>query len=207
VPEETIRVLTPENIDKIVRSVEAQCEKEHNTENLKRISKLIKENEIATANLIKAIEAGKAVDVISAQIEKRQAEKVELEAQLAKEKIQTPLLKYEQIRFFFERFTKGDADDINYRRALVDIFINKIYLYDNHIKIYYNAQEGQINVPINELELSSGSPMGHLVEANRSTLSLYLKNPRYIGNISTAIFYTTQFPARFCSRMSAIQKS
>ena len=158
---ETIRILTPDNIDKISRSVEAMCEKERNTENLKRLNKLIRENETATANLIKALEAGKAVDVISAQIEKRQLEKAELEAQLAKEKIQTPLLKYDGIKFFFERFTKGDVNDINYRRALVDIFINRIYLCDDHMKIYYNAQDGQINIPISEL---SGSPMGQIVE-------------------------------------------
>jgi len=159
---ETIRILTPENIDKIARSVEAQCEKERNTDNLKRLNKLIRENETATANLIKALETGKAADVISAQIEKRQQEKVDLEAQLAKEKIQTPLLKYDELRFFFERFTKGDVNDINYRRALVDIFINRIYLYDDHMKIYYNAQDaGQINIPIDE---PSGSPMGQMVE-------------------------------------------
>jgi len=140
---ETIRILTPENIDKIARSVEELCEKERNTETLKRISKLIRENESATANLIKALEAGRAVDVISAQIEKRQMEKADLEAQLAKEKIQRPLLKYEQIRFFFERFTNGDASDINYRRALVDTFISRIYLFDDRMTIFYNSQDGQ----------------------------------------------------------------
>ena len=162
---ETIRILTPENIDRIARSVEALCEKERNTANLKRINKLIKENETATENLVKSLEAGRVVDVIYAQIEKRQQEKADLETQLAKEKIQTPLLKYEQIRFFFERFIKGDVNDINYRRALVDIFISRIYLYDNKITIFYNAHEGQINVPIDELKINSGSPMGHLVEA------------------------------------------
>ena len=149
-------------LTKCTRSIEAQCEKERNTENLKRLNKLIRENDTATANLIKALEAGKAVDVISAQIEKRQIEKADLEAQLAKEKIQTPLLKYAELKFFFERFTKGDINDIAYRRALVDIFVNRIFLYDDHMKVYYNAQGGQIEYPIDEL---SGSPMGQMVEA------------------------------------------
>jgi len=144
--------------------VEALCEKERNTETLKRITKLIRENETATANLIKALEAGRAVDVISAQIEKRQLEKADLEDQLAREKIQRLALKYEQLRFFFERFVGGDASDINYRRALVDTFISRITLFDDKLTIYYNAQEGHINVPIGEPEISSGSPMGQLVE-------------------------------------------
>ena len=33
------------------------------------------------------------------------------------------------------------------------------------MNIYYNAQEtGQINVPIGELEINSGSPIGRMVE-------------------------------------------
>ena len=155
-------MLTPEYIDMLARSIEAQCEKERNTSTLKRLNKLIKENETATANLIKALEAGKAVDVISTQIEKRQSEKADLEAQLAKEKMQAPLLKYDELKFFFERFAKGDTNDINYRRALVDIFIGRIELFDDYVKIYYNAQDNhQINIPIDE---PSGSPMGQVVE-------------------------------------------
>jgi len=40
----TVQILTPENIDKIARSVEALCEKERNTESLKHLNKLIQEN-------------------------------------------------------------------------------------------------------------------------------------------------------------------
>ena len=161
----TISFLTPENIDMLARSIEDRCEKERNTEDLKRISKLLRKNETATGNLVKALEAGKAVDIISAQIEKRQAEKADLEAQLAMEKIQRPELKYDQLKFFFERFAKGDVNDINYRRALVDIFINRIYLYDDHMKIVYNAQDmGQMVSPICEPKEISGSYMGRLAE-------------------------------------------
>ena len=158
---ETVKILIPENIDKIAKSVVALCEKERNTENIKRLNKLIRENENATENLIKALETGKAADVISAQIEKRQTEKSDLEVQLAQEKIQSPLLKFDEVKFFFERFAEGDVNDINYRRALVDIFVNRIYLYDDEIRIIYNAQEGSgtfpqtKNYPLDELDCSS----------------------------------------------------
>ena len=80
-------ILTNDKIDEIAKNVCELSEKESNTDNLKRLRKLVKENEVATENLIKAIEAGKAVDIISAQIEKRQLEKQNLEAQIAREKI------------------------------------------------------------------------------------------------------------------------
>jgi DNA invertase Pin-like site-specific DNA recombinase len=161
--EETRKILTPEYIDKIANSVVAASEKERNTETLKRLNRLLRENETATANLIKALEAGKAVDVISTQIEKRQAEKAELEVQLAKEKLQRPQLEYGKVKFFFEKFAKGDPNNIDYRRSLVDVFIGRVELGPDTLRIRCNAQEDQkIECPIGEPD---GSPMGHVVEA------------------------------------------
>ena len=163
--DETVKLLTPAYIDKLAHAVEKCCEKERNTDTLKHIEKLIRENEKATGNLVKAIEEGKAVDVLSAQIEKRQLEKADLEAQLAKERMQRPVLKYEQIRFFLERFQTGNPADMKYRQSLVDVLIAKIELFDDHMIIYYNTQNGQqMNIPIGD---SEGSPMGHLERVNR----------------------------------------
>ena len=166
--EATVEMLTPDYIDKIAHAIEKQCEKERNTDELKRIEKLIRENDKATANLINALEQGKAADVISAQIEKRQQEKANLETQFAKERIQAPLLKYEQIKFFFERFINGDINVHNYRQSIVDTFISRIELYNDGMEIIYNAHDGYVNIPLGEPQ---GSPKGRLVDSKRIELS------------------------------------
>ena len=131
-------------------------EKESNTNTLKRLKKLIKENEKTTENLVKALKAGKTIDVISAQIEKRQTEKQNLEAELAKEKILNPKLEFAQVKFFFERFRKGDINNIKFRRALIDTFINKIYVFEDKLHIFCNVQEPKIEASISD---SKCSPM------------------------------------------------
>jgi len=159
-----LATLTSDYINNIARKIADLSAKESNTDTIKRLNRLLKENAEATANLVKAIEAGKAVDVLSAQIEKRQAERADLEAQLAQEKMMHPTLTYDEVRFFFEKFKNGDANDISYRAALVDTFINKIYVYDGddaRIEIYCHASEQKISCPIDEP--LKGSPMGHLV--------------------------------------------
>ena len=156
-----MNILTSDKIDKISQNICDFSEKESNTDNLKRLKKLIKENEKATENLVKALEAGKAVDIISAQIEKRQLEKQNLEAELAKEKILNPKLEFEQVKFFFERFRKGDINNIKFRRALIDTFINKIYVFEDKLHIFCNAQESKIEVSISD---SKCSPMERVVE-------------------------------------------
>jgi len=159
---EVKNLLTDENIDKISTKVSALCQKERNTDTIKRINKQLKENETATNNLIKALESGKIVDVIAAQIEKRQSERTTLEAQFAREKMMSPDLTFGQVRFFFEKFKHGDVNDLAYRRAIVDMFVSKIWLFDDKLVILCNAGENsKIECPIGKL---CGSSMGHMVE-------------------------------------------
>ena len=160
---EVLAILTDDYINILAQKIADFSAAEANTDTLKRLRKLLKENEEATANLVKAIETGKAVDVFSAQIEKRQAERADFEAQLAQEKMIRPVLTYDEVKFFFEKFKNGDAKDFAFRSALIDIFVKKIYLIDGEdarIEIYCNASEKSINIPIGKPQKSS--PMGHL---------------------------------------------
>ena len=134
--------ITDEKIDKISQKISELSAKESNNATIKRLKAMLKDNEKATDNLVKAVESGKAVEVFSAQIEKRQAEHIDLEAQLAQERMIRPVLSYEEVKFFFDRFRQGDIDDFNYRIALVDVLVEKVSMYDgdnSRIEIYCRA--------------------------------------------------------------------
>ena len=166
--------LTDEYIDDIARKVSDLSEKERNSDNIKRLKALLKENETATENLIKAIETGKAVDVISAQIEKRQSERSDLESQLAYEIMVHPVLSFDEVKFFLEKFKNGDINDIAYRTALIDTFVNRIFVFDGEdarIEIYCNASDIRINCAINE-PLNSSS-MAQLAPSTRFELMTF----------------------------------
>ena len=159
---EILAVLTDDFIDTMARRIAEQSATEGNTDTVTRLKRLLKENEEATENLIKAIETGKAVEILTAQIEKRQNERADLEAQLAQEKMLKPILTYEEVKFFFEKFKGGDANDITYRMALIDTFISRIDVFDgddSRLEIFCNAVERKIIRPISEL---LRSPMGQL---------------------------------------------
>ncbi len=88
------KALNNSYIETVANKIAYLSIKEGNTNQLKRIKKQLRDNEVATANLIKAIEKGTAVELISSQIEKRQQEKLLLETELAKEKILSPNLTF-----------------------------------------------------------------------------------------------------------------
>ncbi|MDR0294506.1 MAG: hypothetical protein LBH95_10205, partial [Oscillospiraceae bacterium] len=78
-----------------------------------------------------------------------------LEIALAREKIEkTPLTK-EQIVFWISRFKGGDVENPEYRRNLVDIFVNSIFLYDDKLVITFNWKDGSKTVTLAELEAAS----------------------------------------------------
>jgi hypothetical protein len=69
---------------------------------------------------------------------KKQAECLGLEAQLAREKLLSHGLTFEKGKFFFSKLKCGDVHDISCRRALVDTFVSKIYLFYNlyHLQLW-----------------------------------------------------------------------
>ena len=151
---ETLKLLTKENIDRIAKEVVLLCERETDTGNLKRLQKLLKENERATENLLKALESGQIIDVIAERISQKKREHSELEHQILVETTAHPTPTVDEVRFFLNQSRKGDVNDHKYRQALVDTFINKIYLYDDKMTVLYNTQDSHSDVTIDELSSS-----------------------------------------------------
>ena len=151
---ETRKLLTRDNIDKIASEVVQLCEQERNTENLKRLKKLLKENERATENLFKALESGQLIDILAERISQKKKEHDDLERQIFMEKTQNTVPTVNEIRFFLNQFRKGDINDAKYRQALVDTFVNKIYLYDDKMTVLYNTQDSHTEMTLDNTSLS-----------------------------------------------------
>ena len=66
------------------------------------------------------------------------------------------------ILFFLNRFKNGNIDDIKYRKALIDIFVKSIYLYDDKVTIIFNVDN--ISVTIDDVILD---------KINKSSKNLY----------------------------------
>ena len=133
------KLLTDANIEKISKSVAAACQADYDGSGVKRIKAAIRETEAAIENLWIALEKGQSVDMITERIEKRKAEKAELEAQLAIEMNKQVIYTEPQIRHYLTSLRTGDLNDINIRRGFINIFVRAIYLYDDRMTIYLNS--------------------------------------------------------------------
>lgn len=122
---------------------------------MREIKKAIKEVDAAIENLWKGIEQGQSVDMLTERLHKRQAEKEELETQLAIENNKKICLSEAQILAFLDYVCEMPFDDFNKRRAIINIFVQSIYLYDDHFTLIINASKKPLsidNISLDDIE-------------------------------------------------------
>ena len=162
---ECLKMLTEEKIRFIAKKVAEECAKSPDNLTAKALKKAIREADTAIENLWKAIEQGQAVEMLTERLNKRMAEKAELEAQLAVEENKKITLTEAQILAFLDYVCEMPSDDVNKRRAIINIFVQSIYLYDDHFTLIINASKKPLsidNIPLDDIETAFEGEIGAL---------------------------------------------
>lgn len=148
-------VLRDETIDRLANAIVALQMQENST--IPFLQKQLNDIQKRIGNLLNAIEEGLMNASARGRLDDLEAKKADLEIAIAKEKIEkTPLTK-EQIVFWISRFKDGDIDDPAYRKSIVDIFVNSIFLYDDKLVIAFNWKDGTKTVTLAEMESTMNS--------------------------------------------------
>ena len=117
----------------------------------------------AIENLWKALEQGQEIEGIQERIGKRNAEKKEIEAQIAIEKNKVVFYTETQVKAFLHSLKSGDLNDETKRRGIINIFLSAIYLYDDKFTIVLNGGNVPIrieDIPLDEIEADNESAIG-----------------------------------------------
>jgi len=143
--EQTIEyVLSPERIDMIAQRVAAQYNDEFGNAAVKELERRIRKFERDIEKLVAAaFETDSKIlrEKFGKQADELDAQKAELEVDLAKLRIANKVhLTEDEIRTWIKQFCNGDLMDEDFRQRIIDVFINSIYLYDDHMIIFYNIK-------------------------------------------------------------------
>ena len=131
------------------------CDADSNSLSIQNLKQSIRNIDKAIENLWQSIERGENTEMITERINARTAEKERLLEELYKEESKCVSLTEEQIMAFLDYVLNLPNDDINKRRAIVNIFVNAIYLFDDHYTIIFNASERMMeteNIPLDDIE-------------------------------------------------------
>ena len=130
--------------DTVIDSLVSSVMELQNKENIRLplYEKQLRETETGIQNMLNAIQAGILTSSTKERLETLETQKKELEAKIAEERLAKPKLSEDFVRFWLTRFRKLDLSQKEQRQALIDTFINAIYLYDDKMLITFNYKEG-----------------------------------------------------------------
>ena len=128
--------------------------------NLPLYEKQLRDAESGIQNMLNAIQAGILTSSTKERLEQLEETKRELEARIAEEKLAKPKVTEEFIRFWLLRFRKLNMNQKDQRQALVDTFINSIYLYDDKVLIAFNYKEGTQTITFEEAAQAASKENG-----------------------------------------------
>ena len=89
------------------------------------------------------------------RINQRQAELEELKVQLTIEESKKVYLTEPQILPFIDYVSETAFEDVNKKRAIINIFVNCVYLYDDHYTLILNTGKKPVskeNIPFEEIK-------------------------------------------------------
>ena len=150
-------LLTTERIRIIAEEVMAACQAGGEYLSIKKLKTAIKETDEAIENLWIALEKGRSVDRITKRLEQREAEKKELEKQLAKEKRKQPGLQLTHILAFLDYLRELPGKSEVKKKTLITIFVHSVHLYDDYYTIIFKAGNAILrseNISIKSIENS-----------------------------------------------------
>ena len=110
--------------------------------------------------MTQAIADGFYTKAIGAQMVELEKEQEELAAKVAEEEYERPVFTKEQIVKWMTSFRDKDPSKPKTRKQIIDIFVNAIYLYDDHFTITYNTSRMQDTVPLSAVEAAETAASG-----------------------------------------------
>ena len=147
VVDECRKILTSKNITMIAKKVYEICKKENSQSSLlKLLKKQMNTINRNIENLIKAIESGQNADLINDRITENRTKLKEVTKQYETEKSKLVNLSEKQIKYFLMQLKNGNINDLKYRKILVNIFVNRVYVYDKEVTIIFNVGETAVTV-------------------------------------------------------------
>ncbi|MFV0275524.1 MAG: recombinase family protein [Bacilli bacterium] len=152
-------MLTKESIDIITKSIIEANERQQDTANLKRLNNLLSKNEKQKSNLIDSLKMCDIESVkksIFEEIAKMEVEHKELQLAINKEEKNRFMLGEKEVRFFLTGLMNADITKEINKKALINVFVNRIYLYDDKYIGVFNISDKTIEITVSlEKEIES----------------------------------------------------
>jgi len=169
-------VLEPKRLEyiagRVVETYNADLGNEAVEELEKRLRSIDAELDKVTTAIINATTRG-VIDRMNERAEALELEKADAEIDLARLRVAAGIkLQETEVAAFLRGFCQGDPLDLDFRREIIDAFLNSVYLYDDKLVMYFNVKDGK-QISFIEMLSDSEEPGGedYIEDENSSSLN------------------------------------
>ena len=183
------RVLRDEEISRIADSILALQNSEDTT--IPALKKQLADTERGIENMLNAIQQGVLTSSTKERLEALEKQRDDLKIAILQAELQKPKYTKEQIVSWIGQFKYGDVNSREYRKRIIDTFVNSLYLFDDRLVITYNFKGGTETITLKDVEAVYGSDL--------KAMSPPLKAPESLRIQALAFFVATLFATFFKS--------
>ena len=154
VVETDIKVIFSDEIIEQLIDLIMEAQQQENTR-LPVLKDQLRDTEKRLANLLEAIEQGILTPTTKQRLDELEARKEALNTSILEEELKKPVLTREWMRFWFEKFRKGDMRDMEHQRQIIDTFVNSVYVFDDRVVLNFNFTDDSKTISREEVLGSS----------------------------------------------------
>ncbi len=146
-------IFSDEIIERLIDLV-MEAQQQENTR-LPVLKDQLRDTEKRLANLLEAIEQGILTPTTKQRLDELEVRKEALNTSILEEELKKPVLTREWMRFWFEKFRKGDMRNMEHQRQIIDTFVNSVYVFDDRVVLNFNFTDDAKTVTREEVLGSS----------------------------------------------------
>lgn len=149
---------------------------------------------------MKAIRQSIITDTTKESLEELETQRDSLKASIAQLALERRKFTKEEIVDWISRYKDGNINDPDYRREIIDTFVNSVYVYDDRLLLTYNYKDGSQTLTLKEIEAALSSDLTSMCPPYRKIRTYSQSGTGSDFLFSSKILHTEFMPPGFALR-------
>ena len=144
------KVLTDEAIDRIADAILVMQEQGDTMTPV--LKQQLQQCEAEIRNVMKAIRQGIITETTKECLEDLETQRDSLKASILQLQLERRKFTKEEIVDWIGKYKYGNINDLDYRKEIIDTFVNSVFVYDDKLVLTYNYKDGTETLTLQEIE-------------------------------------------------------
>ena len=159
------KVLTDEAIDRIADAILVMQEQGDTMTPV--LKQQLQQCEAEIRNVMKAIRQGIITETTKECLENLETQRDSLKANILQLQLERRKFTKEEIVEWISKYKYGNINDLDYRKEIIDTFVNSVFVYEDKLVLTYNYKDGSETLTLQQIESILSSNLTSMCPPNK----------------------------------------